>query len=200
MRHREPDYNFDRNAAAQWAADLIQRHNWVILDTETTCLDLTGEIIQVGVLNPYGQVLLDVMVRPQGKIEKAAQEVHGITDRMVAAAPPFPVVYELLVEILRNRQVVIYNADFDRRMLFQCAGRHQVPFETMTTTCAMLQYARWFGDWNSHRGDYKWQRLPGGDHTAIGDCRAVLALIRQMAASYQPVQLSSVAAPPVAHG
>jgi DNA polymerase-3 subunit epsilon len=182
-----PDYNFDRNTAAQWAADLVSRQDWVILDTETTGLDLTAEVIQIGVLGPAGQVLLDVLVRPQGKIEKAAQAIHGITDEMVASAPPFPVVYELLAEILRNRRVVIYNADFDRRMLFQCAGRHQVQYEPMTTDCAMLQYSKWYGEWNVHRGNYRWQRLPSGDHTAIGDAKAVLRLIRDMAASFNPL-------------
>lgn len=199
MRHSEPDYSFDRNTAAQWAADLMQRVDWVILDTETTGMDLTAEVIQVGVLSPAGQVLLDVLVRPQGKIDPAAQATQGITDRTVASAPSFPQVYELLVEILRNRLVVIYNADFDRRMLFQCAGRHKVQYEAMTTRCAMLQYARWYGEWNPYRGDYKWQRLPSGDHSSIGDCRAVLALIRQMAASYKPIQLAVAPAPSVAH-
>ena len=28
---------------------------------------------------------------------------------------------------------------------------------------------------------YRYQKLPGGDHTAPGDCRATLALLRKMA-------------------
>lgn len=190
MRHREPDFNYDRNTAAQWAADLMQRSDWVIFDTETTGLTLTAEIIQVGVLGPKGDVLLDSLVRPVGFIEKAAQAVHGITAEKAARGEPFPIVYERLVELFRDRQVIIYNADFDRRMLFQCAGRHNIEYVPITTSCAMLQYARWYGDWNYERGTYRWQRLQGGDHSAIGDCRAVLALIQQMAATFEPAALA----------
>ena len=34
----------------------------------------------------------------------------------------------------------------------------------------------------SKRGGYKNQKLPGGDHTAMGDARATLRLIERMAA------------------
>lgn len=47
--------------------------------------------------------------------------------------------------------------------------------------CAMKLYATWWGDWSEYHGNYKWQRLPGGDHSALGDCRATLALLRRIA-------------------
>ena len=47
----------------------------------------------------------------------------------------------------------------------------------------MLMYAQFVGEWNPRHGDYRWQRLPSGDHSAIGDCRATLALIHKMAVS-----------------
>jgi hypothetical protein len=49
--------------------------------------------------------------------------------------------------------------------------------------CAMSNYASFVGEWNDYHGNYKWQRLPGGDHSAIGDCLATLELIKKMAAS-----------------
>ena len=29
----------------------------------------------------------------------------------------------------------------------------------------------------------RWQKLPGGDHSALGDCRATLAILHEMANS-----------------
>jgi DNA polymerase-3 subunit epsilon len=46
----------------------------------------------------------------------------------------------------------------------------------------MHWYAQFVGDWNEYHGNYKWQRLPGGDHSALGDCRATLAVLKEMAA------------------
>jgi DNA polymerase-3 subunit epsilon len=44
----------------------------------------------------------------------------------------------------------------------------------------MRAFAAYVGE-RSRRGSYKNQKLPGGDHTAIGDARATLRLIEQMA-------------------
>jgi DNA polymerase III subunit epsilon len=46
----------------------------------------------------------------------------------------------------------------------------------------MLWYSQWVGERNEYHGDYKWQRLPGGDHSALGDCKATLEVIEAMAA------------------
>jgi DNA polymerase-3 subunit epsilon len=46
----------------------------------------------------------------------------------------------------------------------------------------MRQYAAFVGEWNEYHGNYRWQRLPGGDHSALGDARATLSLLKRMAA------------------
>ena len=46
--------------------------------------------------------------------------------------------------------------------------------------CAMRAYAAYVGE-RSKRGGYKNQKLVGGDHTALGDARVTLRLIRRMA-------------------
>jgi hypothetical protein len=50
----------------------------------------------------------------------------------------------------------------------------------------MRQYAAWVGEWSERHGDWRWPRLPGGDHTPVGDGRATLALVRRLAAG-EPV-------------
>ncbi|NJL65352.1 MAG: hypothetical protein HC903_30705 [Methylacidiphilales bacterium] len=47
--------------------------------------------------------------------------------------------------------------------------------------CAMHYYSQYVGEWNDYHGNYKWQKLPGGDHSALGDCHATLKIIKQMA-------------------
>lgn len=70
--------------------------------------------------------------------------------------------------------VLIYNADFDIRMLKQTAIAHNTPsfwLGALRYECAMKRYAN----------GGKWAKLTGGDHTALGDCRATLALLKRMA-------------------
>lgn len=43
-----------------------------------------------------------------------------------------------------------------------------------------MPYSDWYGDWNDYFGNYQWQPL-GGGHRALGDVRAVLDRLREMA-------------------
>jgi DNA polymerase-3 subunit epsilon len=47
--------------------------------------------------------------------------------------------------------------------------------------CAMRRYAAYVGE-PSKRGGTRSQKLPGGNHSALGDALATLRLIEEMAA------------------
>ena len=172
--------------ATTWARFLLARdpNSWVILDTETTGLGPQAEVVQIGVINGRGDVLMDnVLVRPKGGIEPDATRIHHITEEMVANAPSFLEVSPRLRDIVRNKLLVIYNADYDLRLLAQSAQAHNampyLPYGGYD--CVMLRYAEWVGEWNDYHNSFRWQKLAGGDHSALGDCIATLAVIEKMA-------------------
>jgi len=172
----------DRDHAIYWARDLLSRTDWVILDTETTGVDWTAEVISISVITPDGASLLETLVKPQEKIPAEASAVNHITDEMVENAQTFAEVCDKLCAALDGKLVIAYNADFDRRALLQSARRDGLSEERFSPNwqCAMLTYAEYVGEWNDYFGSYRWQKLPKGDHTAQGDCLATLALIRSM--------------------
>lgn len=173
-----------RDEAIEGARRLIAGDGWVILDTETTGLDGDAEIIQLAILAPDGTALLDTLIKPQSPIPPEATAVHGITDAMVADAPSFPVVYEQARAVLGGMRIVAYNREFDMGMWRQTRRRHGLKgVAGAKWVCAMKPYAAYCGEWSEWHGNFKWQPLPGGDHTAIGDCRATLELIKTMAAA-----------------
>lgn len=121
-----------------------------------------------------------------------AQRVHGITADQVQTAPPFADVLDALRSLLAGRRVVVYNAAFDYGILANeldrvAAGDSARQQELahwlrgVRWCCAKELYAAWWGDWSAYHGDYRWQPLPGGDHSALGDCRATLALLAHIA-------------------
>lgn len=169
----------DRLAAEQWAQGLLQRDDWCILDTETTGLK-AAEICQIAIIDGQGKTLLDSLVKPTKRIGRGATQIHEITNAMVADAPTFPEVYPGIRAAIEDKTVVIYNARFDRGVISHCCKIHKLPLILTNTTCAMLFYSAWVGSRRSS-GDYRWQKLPGGDHTALGDCRATLNVIKKMA-------------------
>lgn len=169
-----------REDSVNWAKNLLaDPASFVILDTETTGFSGIDEVVQIGVINGNGTVLVDnQLIKPACPWSFEAQEIHRISEDMVATAPSFKEFLDTLQRVIMDRKVIIYNASFDTRLIDQ--SLHGEPWY-FNSECAMLQYARYYGDWNPKRGNFRWQKLPNGDHSAVGDCQAVLKLIRLMA-------------------
>lgn len=177
----EEAYQADYTSTIAWARAMLADPQAVILDTETTGLDGSAEICQIAILGIDGTVYLDTLVKPTRSIPKQATNIHGITDAMVANAPTMEALYDQIIALLSDRQVIIYNADYDVRLLQQSLAPYRKSIDLPNVMCAMLSYSAYVGDWNDYHGNYRWQRLPGGDHSALGDCKATLKVIRKMA-------------------
>lgn len=175
-------WQLERARAVAWARWVLASPHVRILDTETTGLDGTAEVVELSVVSAQGTILFDSLIRPQAPIPAAATAIHSLDDRAVAHAPTLAQVYERLVALLAGQIVVVYNAAFDRRVLQQSGARWRLPaLRPVAWHCAMQEYARFSGAWNAEKGAYRWHKLEGGDHTALGDCWATWALIRAMA-------------------
>jgi len=184
----EPNHAAARAAAQEQARRWINTADMLILDTETTGLDSTAEIVQIAAIwLSDGSTAFDSLVRPTRPIPAAATAIHGITDAMVVDAPTFGELLPRLRTLLGSVPVLIYNAPFDERLMEQslrACGIHsyEVPvFGADQYIDVMESYSAWCGEWSEYHGNYRWQRLPGGDHTALGDCRATREVILDMA-------------------
>lgn len=98
----------------------------VVLDCETGGLDPTTErVVELAAVRfepgPDGYVITGTvasLVNPGRPIPKAASDIHGITDEMVAGAPTFAEVWPKVVALFGETTVAAaYNADFDRKFL-----------------------------------------------------------------------------------
>ncbi len=181
-----------KEGAAAWARNLL-KEPFVVLDFETTGVD--GEPVQIAVVDHKGQQLMNTLVKPKTyEIEKGAQAVHGISAEKVKDCPTFKDLYEQFVGLLAGKTVVAYNAAFERKILKYTAGLYDLEKpEKVDWQCAMLQYARFFGDWQEGwKQSFAWQKLSaacehegvvvdGKAHDALVDVQLTLGLIRKMA-------------------
>jgi hypothetical protein len=208
LHYQQELRNADAKRAAISARIWLRSPRTVIVDTETT--DLGGYLVQIAVIDTSGAVLLDTLVNPLSPISAGAHRIHGITDEQVRDAPTFAQIEPELAAVLRGRRIVTYNASFDREILRNELMRLYEPareprpqgYEALVGwsdayraaseradawlrgrrwRCAMECYAAWFGEWSNYFGSYKWQPLFGGDHSALGDCRACLVTLKRMA-------------------
>jgi len=172
----------------EWALEVLADPDTVILDTETTGLHDTARIVEISITTATGAVLLDTLVNPGEPIPAEATGIHGITDEIVAGAPPFAEVAAEFCDAIRGKRVIVYNLSYDLARLeheFAMLGPVIGSWIAVRKTWArwedaMEPYSAWYGDWNDYWGNYRWQRLDGG-HRALGDCLAVIGCLKAMA-------------------
>lgn len=179
--------------------------NCIVLDTETTGLGDDAEVVEISLIDASGAVLLDTLVKPSKPIPEEVTKIHGITNEMVANAPTWADIHDEFISIITNRVVVIYNAQYDVRVLLQTVDLNNLDaymrremmeaLGSKGVACAMLAYAEFWGDWNDSRGSYRWQRLEaaarqqgvtidGTAHRALCDVKTTLGVIQAVAANY----------------
>ncbi|MGW1666463.1 exonuclease domain-containing protein [Streptomyces microflavus] len=193
-----------------WARQVIAApHEYAVIDTETTGLAADAALVEIGITDGAGNVLLETLVNPGRPIPQEAADIHGITDEDVCDAPSFSAILPRITAALKGRRVIIYNQEFDTGVLayeldrhhrvhtpalpgaaaWSPSERHPATVEWMAAQewdrCAMLAYAVHVGDWSDYWGDWRWPRLQGG-HRALGDCRAVVDRIQEMAETLDP--------------
>jgi DNA polymerase III subunit epsilon len=167
--------------------------DYLILDTETTGLG-PGEIIQIAIIDQTGQSLLNTLVKPVGPIPTEATSIHGITTEMCEGAPSWAVVREQVLSIIANKNLLVYNANYDRKMCHFSDEAARLEYfnyrEHANWACVMQAYAERrkvpgpYGGW-------RWHKLTeatahegikvSNAHSALGDCLMTLELCKVMA-------------------
>ena len=155
------------------------RQDLAFLDTETTGLDYTDQIIEIAIVDDTGDVLVDLRLKPSVAIHERAD------------CPRWPDVEDTIKAALMVRKVVIYNATFDTRMMKQTAaafGCDTAWIDNLVTDCAMTGAVRRYGATNQYstislanavnRAGCGWH---GKEHSALGDALTTLALVRKIA-------------------
>jgi DNA polymerase-3 subunit epsilon len=141
----------------------------VYLDTETTGLERTDEIVEIAIVDDEGHTLLESLVRSIQVIPREATRIHGITNEMVQHAPSWPVLWQSLRPILVGKLIVIYNVEFDLRMMQQSMQRYRLPWREQFYTFDLLKYyAEYRSDWDPGRRSYRYYSLnAAGQHCRI---------------------------------
>lgn len=161
---------------------------FVLIDLETTGLPhhSSVEIIEIGVINHQGEVLLNSLIKPRWPIPAQASAVNGLYDADVANAPLLSEIYPQLLRIVADQTAVAFNSDFEESILEIARQREGLPhLMPQAWYCSMRAYRAFYGA--RHRiGLGRACSLEGitveNAHRAIGDCQLTLALMHKMAA------------------
>ncbi|EPS4382305.1 exonuclease domain-containing protein [Enterobacter hormaechei] len=179
------------------------KSDYVVIDTETTGLGEDAEIIEIAIINMRGEVLLDTLVKPTQPIPPEVTEINHITNEMVANAPAWRDVFQIVLMIISGHKWLAWNSGFDARMLDQtclCTGiyaNEQAYYAALVTSRihtshidAKAVYDQWYGEFDEKRKAFKRQSLTTaaarhgvsveGAHRALADCKMVLAVLQKV--------------------
>lgn len=160
----------------------------IILDTETTGLSKTDQVIEIAAINGLGAVFLDCRIKPSVNINPHAEAVHGISAASLIDAPEWPAVHARFASLVKGKTLVAFNAKFDLALLQQTAFAYRRSIVFGKTGCAMgLAVAR-YGATNRY-GSISLANatlaagviFQGKAHSALGDALTTLALIKAIA-------------------
>ena len=150
----------------------------LFLDLETTGFGSTAEILQIGIIDSDGNVLMNQFIKPTvcELTDKwtHAIEIHCITPERVANCPSFLSVIPALKEILTGCHLVIFNKSFDMGFL-----PDEVKQVISDVSCCMASFALAYQGCLKPSKSLKFACEHIGyasdkEHDAIGDCVATL--------------------------
>ena len=162
------------------AAIYQKKKDYLFLDTETTGLG-NCQIIELAIIDLMGNTLINTRLNPTGDISDVATKIHGISKEDLKLSPTLPNIWAKFQEVTEGKIVLIYNADFDLNALASSLKAWKMKsLLSVRYDCVMMMYSKFVGEPGKYAGSHKWQKLPGGNHTALGDCQATLAVIKKM--------------------
>lgn len=151
----------------------------LVLDTETTGLNVrTDRIVSIGAVRVHGSRVfhnanMDRLVNPGLAIPARSTAIHGITNSMVAGAPPFGDVIGELQGMIKNTVIVGHNIRFDLAMLRREAERAGVawhPPPSLDTGLLVIALEPNTESLNLEAVATRFGVEIQGRHTALGDC------------------------------
>lgn len=169
----------------------------VVLDFETTGLspDRGDRAIEIGAVLIRDNLIVDrfqSLMNPAMRISSFIEGYTGITNSMLAAAPPIGEVMHKFVAFMANHHLVAHNASFDRRFLD--AELQRISRERRGEfACSLLLARRIYPDAPRHNLEtlvrYKNLATDGVHHRALADAEMTghlwISMINDLKAAYQ---------------
>lgn len=179
---------WDKKTARQWARERLEAPDrWALLALSTAGPEPGDEVVEVCVMDPAGQVLLDSLLQPRNMAVRdrvmgaEAARLHGISDNMLITAPPAAEVLGKLAAALEGRGVIMHNVGFGLEMLEATCKRQQVACPVKEPDDLLAWEALSRAEWSPYDGHYALRPLTVQPRRARAACEEMQQHLRDMA-------------------
>jgi hypothetical protein len=190
---RELNSNLARagRAAANWLNTAP-----LYLCTKTTGSGKSDQLIELSILDSEQRVLFHSQILPTVAID--AENRHGINLTGLLQRPKWPALVAKVMELLKGRKIIIFNALFETRILKQTSIAYGLGIDwvdSLEVNCAMYLAANAYGSDNRYGSvsmayAMKKAKVAGFDSTngTVADCYALVRLATTIASSRQVIK------------
>ncbi len=114
----------------------------IVLDTETTGISIKDghRIVEIGCIELDNLLLtkknFHCYLNPERKVSEKAFQVHGYSDEFLSSQKKFKEVFEEFLDFIRNKRLIIHNAEFDMAHLnheLELLGKKKLDNEIIDT-------------------------------------------------------------------
>ncbi|WP_343192770.1 DNA polymerase III subunit epsilon [Buchnera aphidicola (Taiwanaphis decaspermi)] len=134
---------------------LYNKHRQIVLDTETTGINLQGlpyeghRVIEIGAVEIINRRFtgnnFHIYINPNRKINMKAFEIHGISNDFLKNKPLFKNIYKKFINYINKSELIIHNASFDVGFLnheFSLINKKHIKLDNMCNIIDTLSIAR----------------------------------------------------------
>lgn len=105
---------------------ILNLHDFVILDTETTGLYKDDEVIELSIIDTLGRELYHSLFKPQKKMGKAAIRVTGLDYEILKDEPSFQEEWPKIKKVIGQKKICGHNITYDERIMCASARRYGI--------------------------------------------------------------------------
>jgi DNA polymerase III epsilon subunit-like protein len=169
--------------------------NFAVLDTETSGITKTSEVVELSIVRlSTGDVLLNTLLCPKdidAYATSKARGMHSFSLEEVQNAPTLPSVWHEIKDLLTRFHPCAYNWEFDGKMLRRSAMRWGLDVPSLSGTCAMKVFQAFMGSDDYYKLSEACAVLNvdqasfGVAHGSLPDTLATCELLRRMRSSIE---------------
>lgn len=175
---------------------LIGKQEFICLDCESTGLDpKTDRMIEIAVVRfTFDEILSsrETLVNPECLIPAASQEIHHISQEMIASKPLIKDVLPEFLKMVEGHTIVGHGIGFDIALIAAEAQRAQIPTKILQNpTIDTLRMARLYGESPVNSLDRLRQHFnieAQGIHRAMSDVMVNIEVFKSLAQGYKTTE------------
>ena len=175
---------------------LIHEDVFICVDCETTGLDLKSDrIIEIAaVVFTFDKIIWsnETLVNPNCLIPEESQQIHHISQDMVASKPSIKEVLPEFLKMIEGRIVMGHGIGFDMNIIAAEAERSQIQTKILQTpTIDTLRMARLYGESPVNSLDKLRQHFnidPQGIHRAMSDVMVNIEVFKALSKGYKTTE------------